>query len=321
MEPEAKYTLVGAAVLVLLGLLAGAVVWLQTSGEGANAERYKIYFERQSLEGLEARSYVTMRGVRVGSVTGFRFSSRRPGAVEVLVSVEPSTPVRESTRATVDRNIVTGIASVRLMNTTEESPRLAKPADEPYPVIAEGESPTEQVTKTLSQLAEQAAEALERVQDTLSHKNRATLAETLANLQRVTKQAEATLARIDATAASLGGAADEVRTLARSAAGDAHRLAARYDRLGADASVSVREMGEAARKLSADLEHLTRRADALLANGDAELRSTAQRLRSAADSAASAAESIGSAAQRLRDPQRMIYGPAAGGLGPGEGAR
>ncbi len=321
MEPEAKYTLVGVAVLLVLGLLAGVVAWLQSSGEGANAERYKIYFERQSLEGLEARSYVTMRGVRVGSVTGFRFSSRRPGAVEVLVSVEPSTPVRESTRATVDRNIVTGIASVRLMNTTEESPLLAKPADEPYPVIAEGESPTEQVTKTLSQLAEQAAEALERVQDTLSHKNRAAIAETLANLQRVTKQAEGTLARIDATAASLGGAADEVRQLARSAATDAHTLAARYDRLGADASVSVREMGEAARKLSADLEHLTRRADALLANGDAELRSTAQKLRSAADSAASAADSIGSAAQRLRDPQRMIYGPAAGGLGPGEGAR
>jgi phospholipid/cholesterol/gamma-HCH transport system substrate-binding protein len=315
MEPEAKYTLVGAAVLILLALLAWAIIWLKSSGEGANAHRYKIYFERQSLEGLEPRSYVTMRGIRVGSVTGFRFSARRPGAVEVFIAVEPSTPVRASTRATVDRNIVTGIASVRLMNTTEQSPPLVKaPADEPYPVIAEGESPTQRVAETLSQVAEQASETLERMEDTLSRKNRAALAETLANLQRVTKQAEGTLARMDAMAASLGGAADEVRKLAGSVAVDAHALAARYDQLGTDASVSVREMGEATRKLSADVERLTQRADALLATGDGELRSTAEALRSAADS-------VGAAAGRLRDPRQVIYGPAEGGLGPGEAAR
>lgn len=322
MEPEAKYTLVGAAVLILLALVIGAVVWLKSSGQGADASRYKIYFEHQSLEGLELRSYVTMRGIRVGSVTGFRFSSRRPGAVEVLIAVEPSTPVRESTRATVDRNIVTGIASVGLMNINEKSPPLVNvPSDELHPVIAEGESSTQQVAKTLSQLAEQASETLERMEDTLSRKNRATLAETLANLQRVTKQAEGTLATMDAMAASLGGAADEVRKLAGSVAADAHTLAARYDQLGDDASVSVREMGNAARKLSADLERLTRRADALLASGDDELRRTAEALRSAADSVGSAADSVGSASQRLRDPRQVLYGPAEGGFGPGERPR
>jgi phospholipid/cholesterol/gamma-HCH transport system substrate-binding protein len=315
MEPEAKYTLVGAAVLVLLALVAGAVVWLRSSGEGADAHRYKIYFERQSLEGLEPRSSVTMRGIRVGSVTGFRFSSRRAGVVEVFIAVEPSTPVRSSTRATVDRNIVTGIANVRLLNANEKEPLLLRaPADEPYPVIAEGESPTERVAETLSQLAEQGAEALERIQDTLSHKNRAALVETLANLQRITAKAEGTLERMDAMAESLGGAAEEVRKLAGSVGADAHTLAERYDRLGADASVSVREMGEAARKLSADLERLTQRADALLA-------SAAEAVRSAAESASSAADSVGAAAHRLRDPQRALFGPAEGGLGPGERGR
>jgi phospholipid/cholesterol/gamma-HCH transport system substrate-binding protein len=321
MEAEARYTLVGAAVLILIALLGVAVVWLQGSGEGANAERYKIYLEHQSLEGLELRSYVTMRGIRVGSVTGFRFSSRRPGAVEVFIAVDPSTPVRASTRATVDRNFVTGIASIRLVNTTEKSPRLTEaPTNEPYPVIAEGESPTERVTETLSQLAEQAAEALERIQDTLSHKNRAALAETLGNLQRVSKQAEGTLAHLDSAADSLGGAADEVRKLAAEVRDHARTLSARYDGLGADASVSVRDMGEAARKLSAEVERLSRRADALLSHGDAELRRTSRSLRSAADSVGSAADSVDSAAQRLRNPQGVIYGPAEGGYGPGEGA-
>lgn len=313
MEPEARYTLVGAAVLILVALLAGAVVWLKSSGEGANAHRYKIYFERQSLEGLEPRSYVTMRGIRVGSVTGFRFSSRRPGAVEVLVAVDDSTPVRESTRATVERHLVTGIASVRLINATEQSPLLSKtPPEEPYPVIAEGDSPIQQVSETVTQLAQTAGGTLQRLNAVLSPENRAALAETLENLRRASKRAEGTLARVDAAAGSLGEAANEVRALAGSVGEDAHALAGRYDRLGADAGVSVREIAVAVRKMSADVERLTQRADALLARGDDELRSTAQALRSAADS-------VGSAASRLRDPRQVIYGPAEGGLGPGEG--
>ena len=96
MEPEAKYTLVGVAVLILLALVAAAVVWLRSSGEGADAREYKIYFERQSLEGLEPRSNVTMRGVRVGSVTGLRFSSQRPGRGRSLHRVDPATPVRKA---------------------------------------------------------------------------------------------------------------------------------------------------------------------------------------------------------------------------------
>jgi phospholipid/cholesterol/gamma-HCH transport system substrate-binding protein len=315
MEPEAKYTVVGAAVIILAALIAAAVVWLRSSGEGADARQFKIYFERQSLEGLELRSYVTMRGMRVGSVSGFRFSSKRPGAVEVFITVDPATPVRQSTEATVQRHLVTGLATVRLANTTEESAPLVQAAPgEPYPVIAEGESPIQQVSETLTQLAHHADETMQRLNATLSPENRAALTEVLQNLRRVSQRADGTLAKVDATLGSLGGAADEVRALARSVAGDARTLTARYEKLGAEASASAREVAEAARKLSADVERLSQRADALLGASDEELRATAQALRSAADS-------VGAAAVRLRDPRQAIFGPAEGGVGPGERAR
>jgi len=315
MEPEAKYTLVGAAVLILLALIAAAVVWLRSSGEGADAHRYKIYFERQSLEGLEPRSAVTMRGVRVGSVTSFKFSSQRPGAIELLIAVDPTTPVRESTRATVERHLVTGLATVRLGNTTEESPLLLHaPPGEPQPVIAEGASSVQQVSETLTQLARRTDEAMQHLNATLSPENRAALAEALENLRRISQRADGTLAKADATLGSLGKAADEVRALAAAVAADARTLTARYDKLGSEASVSVREIGQAARKMSADVERLSQRADALLGSSDEELHATAQALRSAADS-------VGAAAGRLRDPRQVIYGPAKGALGPGEGSR
>jgi phospholipid/cholesterol/gamma-HCH transport system substrate-binding protein len=315
MEPEAKYTLVGGAVIVLAALLAGAVMWLRSSGEGADARQFKIYFEHQSLEGLEPRSHVTMRGIRVGSVSRFRFSTARPGTIEVFLALDPTTPVRQSTRATVERHLVTGLASVRLVNATEDSPLLVQaPPGEPQPVIAEGESPIQQVSETLNQLAQHADETMQSLNATLSAENRAAFTQMLANLQRLSERAEGTLAKADTALGSLGKAGDEVRELARSVAADARRLTARYDSLGAQASGSVREIGEAVRQMSADVERLSQRADALLGSGDEELRETAQALRAAADS-------VGAAAARLRDPRQALFGPPEAGLGPGEGAR
>jgi phospholipid/cholesterol/gamma-HCH transport system substrate-binding protein len=231
------------------------------------------------------------------------------------VAVDPTTPVRASTRASVERHFVTGLASLRLVNATEDSPPLVQaPTDEPYPVIAEGESTMQQVSATLAQLAQRADETMQRLNATLSPENRAAFAEILDNLRRVSRRTDASLTKMDDTLGSVGKAAVEVRRLAGSVAKDARTITARYDRLGSDAIASVREVGEAVRKMSADVDRLSQRTEALLASGDEELRATAQSLRSAADS-------VGAAAARLRDPRQVIFGPATGGLGPGEESR
>ena len=50
MEPEAKYTLVGTVVLLLVALIVVAAVWLRSTGGERDIDTYKIYFARQSLE-------------------------------------------------------------------------------------------------------------------------------------------------------------------------------------------------------------------------------------------------------------------------------
>jgi phospholipid/cholesterol/gamma-HCH transport system substrate-binding protein len=301
MEPEARYTVVGTAVLLLLGVMVAAVLWLRSNGEGRDDRHYKIYFERQSLEGLEVRSDVRMRGIRVGSVTGFLFSSRRRGAVEVTIRVDGSTPVRQSTQAIVERHLVTGIASIRLVNATEESPPLTQPpADEPYPVIAEGESPIQQFSESINQLAQRADETMQGINATLSPANQAALSEILENLRRVSENANTTLAQVDKTLVAMSGAAGEVGSLSRG--------------LQAESTTAMREVAAAVRQMREDVAQLSRQADALLASSDAELRSTAQSLRSAADA-------LGAAADKLGDPRSVLFGPAPGALGPGEGAR
>ena len=315
MEPEAKYTLVGAAALILVALLAAALMWIRSSGEGANAARYKINFQRYSLEGLEPRSYVTMRGMKVGSVSSFRFSAQNKGAVEVIIAVDPGTPVRLSTSATTERHMVTGLATVRLANATEDSPLLVEaPPGEPYPVIREGDSPMQEMSETLTQLAQRADETMRRINAILTPENSAAFTEVLENLRRASRQADATLAKADAALGSLGRAADDVRSLAGAIGGDARSLTERYASLGSEANEAIAEIRAAVRKMSDDVGRLAQRTDALVAGGDEELRETARALRATADA-------LGAAAGRLRDPRQVIYGPAEGSLGPGEKAR
>jgi phospholipid/cholesterol/gamma-HCH transport system substrate-binding protein len=297
MEPEARYTLVGIAVLILIGLIVAAVLWLRSTAEGRDVRDYKIYFERQSLEGLEIRGEVRMRGIRVGSVTGFLFSPRRRGAVEVLIRVEASTPVRESTEAIVARHLVTGIASIRLVNSTEESPLLTQAStDEPYPVIAEGESAIQQFSESVNQLAQRADDTLQRINALLSPENRAAFAEILSNARRLSRDA-------DRAVLAAASAAEEVR-----------KLASRYDALGDQAGASLHDITAAIGAMRDDVARLAERADRLLASGDVEIRATAQALRAAADS-------LAATAGRLRDPRQVLFGPAEGALGPGEAKR
>lgn len=310
MEPEAKYTLVGAVVLALIALLAGALVWLKSTQGQRDDVPYKIYFGKHSLEGLQIRSDVKMQGIRVGSVTGFRISQRRPGSVEVLIRVDEAAPVRESTRATVERHLLTGIASILLVNTTEDSPRLTTtPPNEPYPVIAEGESEYK-LAESAQYMAQRADETMQRINRLLSDENQAAFGKLLANLERISANLDKTMTGVDGTLDALTRAADEVRRTSAAIASDARELTERYGTLAQTSDAAVREASGAIRTMSGDVSRLAKRMESLVADSNVELKLTAQELRHTADA-------LGTAARRLSDPRRAFFG-GRGEPGPGE---
>ncbi len=315
MEPEAKYTFVGTSVLVLLALVTAAVVWLASSGQHADVQRYKIFFARQSLEGLDVRSDVRMKGIRIGAVAGFSFSKERAGTVEVTIGIDPTAPVKESTRAVVERNLVTGLATIRLQNLSEDSPAAPRPAPGTGDaVIAEGASQLQQFSETVNELAQRADETMRRINATLSTENQAAIGQTLANLRDLTHNASGAVARLDGTLASIGQAADGLRTSTTALSGDVHRLADRYDTLGAETTAGIKDVSVAVRQVSADASQLSRRTESLLVDTDVEVRLTGQQLRGTVDA-------LGVAARKFRDPRATLFGPGEASLGPGEDRR
>ena len=258
------------------------------------------------------RSDVRMKGIRVGSVRGFRFAKDRPGSVEVAFGVDSGTPVLQSTRAVVDRNFITGLATIRLLNLTEDSPPLEPPDNNDSAVIAEGSA--QQFSDNVNQLAQRADETLRRINSALSDENVKALGETLDQLRVATQGAAATVARVDKTLASIGGAADSVRETLAGISSDARRLGDRYDNVGAMAATSADEITQATRQLRSDIAQVSQRATALLDVTDTELRLTAQDLRTASDA-------VTVAARRFGDPRAALFGPSTADLGPGEDKR
>jgi phospholipid/cholesterol/gamma-HCH transport system substrate-binding protein len=274
MEPEARFTFIGAMLLALLVAAAAATLWLTRSGSRADLRYYTIYFERQSLQGLQVGGDVEMRGVQVGRVERFSISRDNINRVQVTIRIDGRTPVSTNTVAVVGRKILTGLARVDLVTPGTPGPELtAVHAGEKYPVIAEGQSDLEQIAGTVNGLAAKGASVLTAVDDLLNPENRAA---------------------ITATLDSIRGMADAISKTAESA----DRVAGRVDKVAGDAGTTLRDLSRAAAALE-------RTADV----GVNELRATTQALRSSADIVARSAERLDNPRAIIFGPDASQLGP------------
>ena len=210
MEPEARYTLIGTVLLAIAVAALGVFVWLSSSGNKADFEFYTVYFERQSLEGLQIGADVNMRGVKVGRVEEYTISRDNINRVTVTLRVARATPVSENTSAVVARNFVTSIARVNLETPGKPGPALTKvPEGERYPVIPEGTSDIDQITSSVTRLATQADVVLGYLADTLGPGNQKNFAQTLAALKELSENLNQRVALIDQTSRAVQASAAE----------------------------------------------------------------------------------------------------------------
>jgi phospholipid/cholesterol/gamma-HCH transport system substrate-binding protein len=330
MEPDTRYTVIGAVVLALAAAAVAGFLWLSSSGRDSDFRFYGVYFEHQSLDGLQVGAPVNMRGIAVGRVESYQIEPDNINRVKVLLRVARETPVRENTKASVSRNFVTGIARIKLETGNPPGPELTHVArGERYPVIPEGQSGMDQITDSATKLANSAQDTLVNLNRVLGPENQQAFAELLVHMRDLTDGLNQRLTTLDKSAAGLDQSMAAFRDAARRISTSAERLTDGAQPLWEDgrttlreAQVAIRDLGQATRTLEADLSRavrgleaegttLMRRGDAALDIGALELRATAQELRSSA-------ERIARALDRLQDPKAALLGPGEQQLGPGE---
>lgn len=326
MEAEARYTLVGTAVLALLAALVAGVVWLKNVGGKNDFNRYAIHFEQQALDGLEVGADVTLRGIKVGRVEDYALSGAKLNRVRVAIRVDRRAPVRTNTVAVVTRNFVTGIAAIALVNREPPGEALTEvPEGESYPVVHEGRSDLDEIAGRVNKVGEMASMALTNINQLLDAENRQALTETLHNLRDLSAGLNQRLGALDRTLERVGGAAREVGGAAAQVGRSGERVAAVAEHGGERLERTLTEADRALAEAQRALAQIASAGNVV----QQQAQVTAQRLQTSAEGlddqlGAAVAElrlSIEAASRvvdRLRDPRAALLGPGKQQLGPGE---
>ena len=315
MEAEARYKTVGATLVCLVVAVVLMMVWLARTGARADFRYYTIYFERQSLEGLQVGGDVNIRGVKVGRVEQYSISRENINLVRVTIRIDRNSPVSTNTVAVVDRNILTGLARINLVTPGRPGPELTEVrSGEDNPVIAEGHSDMEQLTGAMNRLAITGASALANMEDLLNKENRDAFKATLANMRELSASLAKRVNRFDEVAGAFEKTAVEFGKASREIALGVETLSKSAQPVASQADATLRDLSKAAQALERATVTLSQSLDGATHTGMLELRATAQELRSSA-------EILARAADRLQDPRAVLFGPNPAQLGPGEQMR
>ena len=329
MEPEGRYTVIGLLVLLLAATAVAALVWL-TGYTRASQSTYTIYFERQSLRGLQVGGDVNIRGLKVGQVLGYEISPANVNRVKVMVRLDSSTPIAENTSAVIGRNLVTGVARVDLETPNPPGPQLAGILKgETFPVIDEGASEIDVITDGFNRIAVTGEAALRNLNSLLTDDNLRAFNETMDATRDLMTGLSGRLETIDvigrdlqATTASLQLASTRIttsiertsRVLANSIeplAGSTSATLAEMRALLTTTRATLADLGKAVNGLErASTQAIGKAADAADI-GLLEFRATARELRSGI-------ENLSRTLDQLQDPRAALLGPAERQLGPGE---
>lgn len=225
METRSNHVLVGAVVLILLGVLALFIVWLARLG-GGNEREYDIFF-RQAVDGLSPGSAVTFSGVPSGQVKTIAFWQPDPSLVRVRISVNPDVPILEGTTASIQGSF-TGPSTVQLDGAMKGAPSIECPQQNPraacplgVPVIPTKAGGLGALLSSAPKLLERLTTLTERLTELLGDRNQNSIAGILANTNRLTDaladrgpEIAATLAETRIAIQKFGEATQEIGQLA-----------------------------------------------------------------------------------------------------------
>lgn len=281
MEQRARYVMVGSTAVALLILLVLAVLWVSGAGEEGRFTHYTIYFRQQSLSGLQVDSNVTMRGIKIGSVRDIQILPGDIESVKVVLRVQANTPVKTDTKAVIQRNLLTGLAMIDLIGSTQGAPLLnIPPKGEVYPVIAEGVTGLAAIQSAMPELVQSINQLVLNANEVFSEENRTALAVILRDLQAVSEEISGHRAELGQALAALSELSVGANKMMQSTAWRLEQMADSFDAL---AQGVLRQTTLAGRGFDTVAGKLSVTAD------------------------------------RLQDPKALIFGPADTILGPGEG--
>ena len=254
METRASHLLVGGFMLLLIAGAVGFVMWMARAQFQERADRYDIYFTG-SVTGLQVGSAVRYRGVPVGTVREIALDPTNVERVRVRVALQPGTPIKADSLASLEQQGVTGGVYVQVTGGTQDSPLLREALQVDVPVLPSKPSTIAELTERAPELLANLIRLSGQLAEFLSDENRQAVTNILQGLEGLT-------AGVGSTSSELGGAIKEVRQLVQSlnnlvgtAGSEAENISADVKKSSGEfraAVVSVRQAADAFSKMVAE---------------------------------------------------------------------
>ena len=118
MDRDTNYVVVGAFVLLVIGMAVSFVYWYTDQRDKRTYQRYEIYYDG-TVSGLTAGSPVRYLGVDVGKVARIMLEPKERKRVEVIADIDANAPIDARTQALLSLQGVTGLLFIDL----EEDPK------------------------------------------------------------------------------------------------------------------------------------------------------------------------------------------------------
>ncbi|MGH8224734.1 MAG: MlaD family protein [Gammaproteobacteria bacterium] len=262
MEHRISYTVIGAFVLVLGGILAASLIWLASGGVGGKYNTYAMYL-KSGAESLSRDSAVLYHGVGVGRVTSVGLDPEHPERARILLDVRANVPLKTDTEATVETRGLTGSGYVELSGGAHEAPLLTAKPGEKYPAIPTRPGTLESLAGTVRHVAQKITELSDRLDQVLSEKNVKAVSDSLANIRDITSNLAARAGTLDSVIANM----DATFANARAASSKLPALVADLRTTLASYRIVAQKIGDAASGVDAasnSLGSLTPQAQGLL---------------------------------------------------------
>ena len=315
MENKAHALAAGIFVIVVTALLAGLAFWLSR-----DKTDYKLYelSSKESVSGLQSQAPVRYKGVSVGKVASVGFDPQAPGNVLIKIAVNESTPVSNTTFATLGYQGVTGLAHVQLDDAPEPLEQHPPGADG-IPRLPLQSSQFAQIAERIPDILVQVNDATRKLNSILGEDNQKRFGQALENLSSAAGSVDVLVKRLDHTVVTkLDPALANFPALTK----DAQHTLASLRAAGDSASSAANDIGKTVRSLSdqgGPVTEIANSAQSLAAAADRFSRVTLPTLNRAAGETGRAARRLGRTADSISDnPQSLIFGPGDGSAGPGE---
>src|ERR1700761_6863237 len=98
VDRNTNYVVVGAFVLLVIGMALSFVYWYTDQRDKRTYHRYEIYYDG-TVSGLTAGSPVRYLGVDVGKVARIMLDPRQRRRVEVIADIDANAPIDSRTTA------------------------------------------------------------------------------------------------------------------------------------------------------------------------------------------------------------------------------